>query len=96
MVTIHADKFNDAINQHGRMPEKFDEHDSVLWHEGRMYDLIKDYVAHIGEYTSQQLELALRHIKWHVESIMAYTGLDIDSWCVTYELIDIQSARLAA
>lgn len=96
MVTVHLDKFNDGINAHGRKPEEYAEHDSVLWHEGKMYDLIKEYVSGVGYFSPEEMDYALRNIRWHIESILEFVGLDISSDCVMYEAIDVQSARMAA
>ena len=96
MFTKHYDQFNDAINQHGRTPDKFEEHDSLLWHEGKMYDLAKEYIEGVGDFTSYEIDYALRNIRWHVECILEYVGLSINPECVMYEMLDVQSARLGA
>ena len=93
MFTAHLDQFNDGINQHGRTPDKYDEHDTVLWHEDKMYDLVAEYIRNVGDFTSEEIDYALRSIRWHVEVILEYIGLDINPDCVMFEMIDVQSAR---
>ena len=96
MFTAHLDKFNDSINMHGRTPDTFAEHDSILYHEGKMYDLIGEYIQEIDTLASIQMDWYLRHIRHHVNAILAYLELDIDADCVMYEAIDVQGARLIA
>lgn len=95
MVTIHLDMFNDAINAHGRTFEEFADHDRILWHEGKMYNLAKKYILGIDAMTSEEVDDALRNIRWHVENILEILKSDIDADCVMYEMIDVQTARYA-
>ena len=94
MFTKHLDQFNDAINRHGRTPDKHAEHDSVLWHEGKMYDLANEYIRDLDLLEPRQVDWYLRHMRHHVCAILAYVGLSVTPDCVMFEMLDVQSAML--
>lgn len=95
MVTIHFDKFNDAINKHSAEASAA-EHESVLYHEERLYELAKEHIAYSDNYDPHTFERSIAYMLYHVNVILAYTEAEITPECVVYELLDFQSTALAA
>ena len=61
-----------------------------------MYELASEYTRDLDILDSRQADWYLRHMRWHVNVILTYVGLNVDADCVMYEMLDVQSARLAA
>lgn len=95
MFTKHYEEFNDAINEHGRYATP-EEHDSVLYHEGRLYDLADEHIRFSGGYSPETFERSIAYMLYHVNAILSFTGAEITPECVLFELLDVQSARFAA
>lgn len=95
MFTEHYDKFNDAINEHSANASA-EEHESVLYHESRMYEFAKEYIRDLDSLTEREVDLCLRYMRWHITVILEYTGLNVLPDAVMYEMLDFQSSRLAA
>ena len=90
MFAKHYDRFNDAINAHGLSADRA-EHESVLYHESRMYELAKEYVRRLDELTSREVDDYLRFMRHHVCAVLAYVGLSADPDPIMFEMLDVQS-----
>ena len=92
MYTGHYDTFNDAINRHG-IYATYDEHETVLYHEGKLYDLANEYIERCDDLNMSDADTYLRYMRYHIAAIQAYTYAGVSTDCVMFELLDVQSAR---
>lgn len=91
MYTGHYDTFNDAINKHGLCASQ-EEHDIILYHEGKMYDLANEYLERVNDLTMRDVNSYLRYMRHHIDAINAYTLAGVSTDCVMFELLDVMSA----
>ena len=94
MYTGHLDAFNDAINAHG-LHASWEDHDSVLYHEGKLYDLANEYLEHADDFTMSDADRCLRYMRYHLDTINAYTYAGVSTDYVMFELLYVQSMRRA-